>query len=112
VRAGWARDTVWADLVMRPIGRDSASGLSPRVGLETIEALVPSFDVANHLLRLHADPRAPLTAVGRRYRLLRSDRDVRVLLAPGRVRPLAEALRELTPRWWQLDLPHGLLVVR
>ena len=23
-----------------------------------------------------------------------------------------EALRELAPRWWQLDLPHGLLVVR
>lgn len=111
-RAGHARDTVWADLVPRAIGRDSVSEPSPRVGLETIEALVPSFDVANHLLRLHADPRAPLSAVGRRYPVLRSGRDVRVLVAPGRVRPLADALRELTPRWWQLDLPHGLLVVR
>ncbi|HEU4723607.1 MAG TPA: hypothetical protein VFS59_19800 [Gemmatimonadaceae bacterium] len=110
-RAG-ARDTVWADLVPRAIGRDSLSAPSPRVGIETIEGLVPSFDVANHLLRLHADPRAPLSAVGRRYPVLRSGRDVRVLLAPGRVRPLAEALRELTPRWWQLDLPHGLLIAR
>jgi hypothetical protein len=74
--------------------------------------MVPSFDAANHLLRLHADRRAPLTAVGRRYPVLRSSTEVRVLLAPGRVRPLADALRELTPRWWQLDLPHGILVVR
>jgi hypothetical protein len=25
---------------------------------------------------------------------------------------LADALRELEPSWWQLDLPHGILVVR
>ncbi len=112
ISRGTTRDTIWADLVPRMIGHDSAAGPSPRVGIETIEALVPSFDAANHLLRLHADPRAPLSAVGRRYRVLRSGRDVRVLLAPGRVRPLADALRELTPRWWQLDLPRGLLVVR
>ena len=109
---GTARDTVWADLVPRTIGRDSASGATPRVGIETIEALVPSFDAANHVLRLHADPRAPLAAVGRRYPVLRSERDVLVLLAPGRARPLVDALRELAPRWWQLDLPHGVLVVR
>ena len=107
-----ARDTVWADLVPRLIGRDSADGPTPRVGIETIETMVPSFDAANHLLRLHSDPRAALTAVGRRYRVLRTSGDVRVLIAPGRVRPLADALRELTPRWWQLDLAHGLLVVR
>jgi hypothetical protein len=112
VSRGAARDTVWADLVPRTIGRDSASAPNPRIGIETIEALVPSFDAANHVLRLHADPRAALAAVGRRYPVLRSERDVLVLLAPGRVRPLADALRELTPRWWQLDLPHGLLVVR
>jgi hypothetical protein len=112
MRAGRTHDTVWADLVPRAIGRDSLSAPSPRVGVETIEALAPSFDVANHLLRLHADPRNPLTAIGRRYPVLRTGREVRVLLAPGRVRPLADALRELTPRWWQLDLPHGLLIAR
>ena len=53
-----------------------------------------------------------LHAVGRRYPVLRTEREVRVLLAPGRVRSLEEAIRELTPRWWQLDLPHGALVVR
>lgn len=111
-RGGSTRDTVWADLVPRAIGRDSVSAPSPRVGIETIEALVPSFDVANHLLRLHADPRSPLSAVGRRYPVLRTGREVRVLVAPGRVRPLADALRELTPRWWQLDLPHGVLIAR
>jgi hypothetical protein len=109
---GSRRDTLWADLVPRMIGFDSVSGPNPRIGIEILERLVPSFDVANHTLRLHGDPRAPLAAVGRRYPVLRSARDVRVLLAPGRVRPLADALRELTPRWWQLDLPHGFLVAR
>ena len=109
---GASRDTLWAELVPRMIGRDSLAGPIPRVGLETIEAMVPSFDAANHLLRLHADPRAATSAVGRRYPVLRSTDDVRVLVAPGRVRPLADALRELTPRWWQLDLRRGLLIVR
>ena len=111
VRAGTA-DTVWADLVPRMIGTDSASGASPRLGVETIEGFVPSLDVVNWTLHLHADTHAALSALGRRYPLLRSPRDVRVLVAPGRVRPLAEALRELAPRWWQLDMAHGLLVVR
>ena len=105
-------DTVWADLVPRMVALDSAFGANPRVGIETIDAAVPAFDVANHVVRLSADPRSSLRAVGRRYSVLRSERDVLVLLAPGRVRPLAEALRELTPRWWQLDLPHGVLVAR
>ena len=105
-------DTVWVDLVPRMVALDSLSGANPCVGLETIDAAVPAFDVANHMVRLHADPRSPLHAVGRRYAVLRTERDVRVLLSPGRVRPLDEALRALTPRWWQLDLPHGLLVVR
>jgi hypothetical protein len=109
---GTSGDTAWADLVPRAIGQDSAEGPNPRIGIETIEALVPSFDAVSHLLRLHADPRTPLAAVGRRYPVLRSERGVRVLLAPGRVRPLEDALRELTPRWWQLDLPRGVLVVR
>jgi hypothetical protein len=112
VQRGARGDTLWADLVPRMVAFDSAAGTNPLVGIETIETLVPAFDVANHLLRLHADPRAALGAVGRRFPVLRSGNDVRVLLAPGRVRPLGAALRELTPRWWQLDLPHGLLVVR
>ena len=112
ISAGAAGDTVWADLVARMIGRDSVAAPSPRLGLETIEALVPSFDAANHVLRLHADARAPLAAVGRRYAVLRTEREVLVRIAPGRVRPLTDALRELAPRWWQLDLPRGLLVVR
>lgn len=105
-------DTLWVDLVPRMMAFDSASAANRQVGIETIDAAVPEFDVANHVLRLHADARSPLHAVGRRYSVLRTERDVRVLLAPGRVRPLDEALRELAPRWWQLDLPHGLLVVR
>jgi hypothetical protein len=105
-------DTIWADLVPRMVALDSAFGANPRVGLETIDAAVPAFDVANHVVRLSADPRSSRHAVGRRYPVLRSERDVLVLLAPGRVRPLGEALRELTPRWWQLDLPHGVLVAR
>jgi hypothetical protein len=105
-------DTLWADLVPRMVAFDSASGAAPIVGIETIDAAVPAFDVANHALHLSGDPRSALRAVGRRYPVLRTEREVRVLLAPGRVRPLAEALRELSPRWWQLDLRHGLLIVR
>jgi hypothetical protein len=103
-------DTLWADLVTG-MAADAAEA-APLVGLETIDAAVPAFDVANHILRLSADPRSALRAVGRRYAVLRTEREVLVLLGPGRVRPLAEALRELAPRWWQLDLPHGLLLVR
>jgi len=105
-------DTLWANLVPRTIGLDSASGASPLVGIETIEALVPECDVVNGMMRLHADSRAALGAPGRRFHVLRTTRDVQVLVAPGRVRSLPVALRELAPRWWQLDLPHGVLVVR
>ena len=105
-------DTLWADVVPRMIGLDSASGAKPLVGVETIDALLPEVDVANGTMRLHANPRAAVVAVGRRYRLLRTSTDVRVLVAPGRVASLPAALRELTPRWWQLDLPHGVLIVR
>lgn len=105
-------DTLWADVVPRMIGFDSASGPTPLIGIETIDALVPEVDVANGTMRLHSNPRAAAIVVGRRYHLLRSTRDVHVLVAPGRVRSLPVALRELAPRWWQLDLPHGVLVVR
>ena len=105
-------DTVWADVVPRMIGLDSASSAKPVVGLETIDALAPEVDVANGSMRLHANPRAAVAAVGRRYPLLRTPTDVRVLLAPGLVRSLPTALRELAPRWWQLDPAHGVLIAR
>jgi len=105
-------DTLWADVVPRMIGLDSAYGPRPLVGIETIDALVPEVDVADGAMRLHSNPRAAVVALGRRYHVLRTPSDVLVLLAPGRVRSLPAALRELAPRWWQLDLPHGVLVVR
>jgi hypothetical protein len=107
-----SRDTLWADLVPRMIGLDSARGATPRIGIEVIEGLVPTYDVANHVLRLHADPNSALSAPGRRYPVLRSSREVRVLLDEGQVRSLPDALLELDAHWWQLDLLHGLLVVR
>lgn len=105
-------DTLWADIVPRMIGLDSASGARPIAGVETIDALLPEVDVVNGTMRLHDNPRAAGDVAGRRYHVLRSASDVRVLLAPGRVRSLPVALRELAPRWWQLDLPHGVLIVR
>jgi hypothetical protein len=112
VLRGTGRDTLWADLVPRMIGLDSVSGASPRVGFETLEGLVPTYDVTNGVLRLHADSRSALSALGRRYPVLRSPREVRVLVAEGKVRSLPDALQELGARWWQLDLLHGVLVVR
>jgi hypothetical protein len=107
-----SRDTVWADVVPRLIGSDSLYTKSPRVGIELIEQLVPSLDTASHRLTLHADARSPLKATGQRYPLLRDARDVRVLMTSGRALSLPAALRELQPKWWQLDLLHGVLVVR
>jgi hypothetical protein len=106
------RDTVWADVVPRLIGSDSLYTKSPRVGLELIEALVPSLDTTTMRLTLHADARAVLKTSGQRYPLLRDARDVRVLMTAGRTLSLPAALRELAPRWWQVDLVHGILIVR
>jgi hypothetical protein len=106
------RDTVWADVVPRLIGSDSLYTRSPRVGIELIEALVPSLDTATMRLTLHADARSVARATGQRYSLLRDAKDVRVLMTAGRTLSLPAALRELSPRWWQLDLVHGVLVVR
>jgi hypothetical protein len=106
------RDTVWADVVPRLIGSDSLYTRSPRVGIELIEALVPSLDTATMRLTLHAEPRSALRATGQRYPLLRDARDVRVLMTAGRALSLPAALREIAPRWWQLDLLHGVLIVR
>jgi hypothetical protein len=106
------RDTIWADVVPRMIGLDSAFGSRPRVGIEVLEGLVPEYELSTRTLRLHADPASAVSAKGRRYPVLRTSDGVRVLIAPGRVRPLADALRVLDARWWQLDLLHGVLIVR
>lgn len=110
-RTGY-RDTVWADVVPRLIGSDSLYTRSPRVGIELIEGLVPSLDTATMRLTLHAEARSASRATGHRYPLLRDARDVRVLMTAGRALSLPAALRELSPRWWQLDLLHGVLIVR
>jgi hypothetical protein len=106
------RDTLWADVVVRQIGADSLNTSAPRVGVELIEGLIPSYDVVAATLTLHADPRSALRAEGRRYQVLRDSRDIRVLMTSGRTLALAAALRELGAQWWQLDLTHGVLVVR
>jgi hypothetical protein len=106
------RDTVWADVVPRLIGSDSLYTRSPRVGIELIEALVPSLDTATMRLTLHADARAVARSTGQRYPLLRDAKDIRVLMTAGRTLSLPAALRELAPKWWQVDLVHGVLVVR
>jgi hypothetical protein len=107
-----AKGAAWYDVVDRPIGLDSVNTTSRPMGIEIFEALVPSVDVREGQLTLHANPRAALLALGRRYQVLRSNRGVQILVGERRTLPLADALRELAPKWWQLDLPHGLLVVR
>jgi hypothetical protein len=82
------------------------------MGIEIYEAFVPSLDMRTGKLTLHANSRSALSATGQRYQVLRSQREVLVLVADRRALPLADALRELAPNWWQLDLIHGLLVVR
>jgi len=106
------RDTLWLDLVPRMIGTDSVTGESPRIGIEVLEGLVPEYDVARRTLQLHADSRSALRALGKRYQVLRDDRDIRVLVGRGSVLSLPDALEQLGAQWWQLDLLHGLLVVR
>jgi hypothetical protein len=109
---GAVGDTVWADVVPRLIGSDSLYTRTPRIGVELIEQLVPSFDRSTRRLTLHADSRSALKSTGDRFPLLRDTRDVRVLMTSGRILSLPAALRELEPSWWQLDLVHGLLVIR
>ena len=107
-----ARQVIWYDVVDRQVGLDSLNAQSRPIGIEVFEALAPSLDVRNNELTLHANLRAALTATGRRFQVLRTAHGVRVLIGEQRVLPLAAALRELKPRWWQVDLPHGLLVIR
>ncbi len=110
-RAGY-RDTIWADVVMRAIGTDSLDTRTPRVGVELIEAFLPALDAATGRLTLHADARSATKTAGQRYPVLRDAREIRVLMTSGRSVSLPAALRELDAQWWQLDLPHGVLVVR
>ncbi|CAN5219828.1 hypothetical protein BH09GEM1_BH09GEM1_14880 [soil metagenome] len=107
-----ALQVIWYDVVDRQIGLDSLNSPSRPIGIEVFEALAPSVDVRNDELTLHANPRSALTATGRRFQVLRTPQEVRVLIGDRRVLPLAAALRELKPRWWQIDLPHGILIVR
>jgi hypothetical protein len=104
--------TVWVDVVPRMIGVDSM-GIEPRrMGIEVLEAMVPSYDSLTHQVTLHADAKAALAASGERYKILRDTREVRVLMTSGRTLSLPAALAELAPSWWQLDLLHGWLVVK
>ena len=105
-------EIVWHDVVDRAIGLDSLSSRSQPIGIEVFEALVPSLNTRTNQLTLHANSRSALSATGRRYQVLRTLWGVRVLVGEGRVLPLVDALRELSPAWWQLDLMHGLLVAR
>ena len=109
---GGVSEVTWHDVVDRPIGLDSLNVRGRPIGIEVIEALSPSVDVRDGEVTLHANPRSALSATGRRYQVLRTARGVRVLMGERRVLPLADALRELSADWWQLDLPHGVLVVR
>ena len=109
---GNVSETVWYSVVDRAVGIDSLSERSQPIGIEVFEALVPSLNTRTNQLTLHANQRTALSATGKRYQVLRTPREVRVLVGEGRVLPLVEALRELAPSWWQLDLVHGLLVTR
>lgn len=111
-RRGSSAAITWADVVPRLLGADSLYTAAPRVGIELIEGFVPSYDVRTHMVTLHANPRSALRAQGRKYSLLRDARDIRVLMTSGRVLSLLAALRELEPQWWQIDLLHGVMVVR
>jgi len=102
----------WVDIVPRQIGVDSVAGDASRMGIEVLEAMVPSYDTVSHRVTLHADAKSALRATGERYRVLRDAYEVRVLMTSGRTLTLPAALAELAPRWWQLDLLHGWLVVR
>lgn len=105
-------EIVWHDVVDRTIGLDSVNARSHPIGIEVLEGLVPSFDSRDSTLTLHANPRSALSAAGRRYQVLRTPSGVLVLLGDRRATLLADALRSLAPTWWQLDLLHGILVVR
>lgn len=106
------RDSSWVDVMPAILSMEPRTASTHGIGIQTIEAQVPAVDMRARRLTLFLDGRTALRAIGQRYPVLRDERGIRVLLGPGRVLPIASALRELDVRWWQLDLPHGLLVVR
>jgi hypothetical protein len=105
-------EVIWYDVVDRAIGLDSLNAATRPIGLEVFEALVPSVDVREGEVTFHANPRSALSASGSRYQVLRTPQEVRVLIGDRRVVSLTEALREMQPKWWQIDLLHGVLIVR
>ncbi|MDB4917015.1 MAG: hypothetical protein JWM95_4659 [Gemmatimonadetes bacterium] len=105
-------EVVWHDVVDRGIGLDSLRTRSRPIGIEVFEAFVPSLDVRKQELTLHTNGRSALSATGKRYSVMRTAAGVKVLVGDRRVLSLPAALRELSPAWWQLDLVHGILVVR
>jgi hypothetical protein len=105
-------EVVWHDVVDRGVGLDSLRTSGRPIGIEVFEAFVPSVDVRSQELTLHTNQRSALSATGRRYSVLRTAAGVRVLVGDHRVLSLPAALRALSPSWWQLDLVHGILVVR
>ncbi len=102
----------WLEVVDRPVGLDSVAPPAALIGIEWFESFAPSFSATDSTLTLHANRRSALSAIGRRHQVLRTREGIRVLMGERRVLPLAAALREMAPTWWQLDLMHGLLVVR
>lgn len=111
-RSGDVDELIWHDVVDRPIGLDSLNERGRPMGFEVFEALVPSIDMREEEMTLHAGNRTALPANGRRFPVLRWVDGVQVLLGEHTVLPLGVALRQLRARWWQLDLVRGVLVVR
>jgi hypothetical protein len=112
-RSAAANDTIWADVYPRMMtAAQMKKSASPQMGIEMLEQQLPAIDVARNQLTLHADSKTALRTIGRRYPVLRDTNDILVLVGPDRVMSLAPALREIEAKWWQLDLLHGILVVR
>ena len=105
-------EITWHDVVDRQVGLDSINTRGRPIGIEVFEALVPSVNVRDDEVTLHANSRSALSVTGKRYQVLRTASGVRMLMEDRRVLGLAAALRELDPDWYQIDLLHGFVLVR
>ena len=112
VDASGVSEITWHDVVDRQVGLDSINTRGRPIGIEVFEALVPSVNVRDDEVTLHANARSALSATGKRYQVLRTAGGVRMLMEDRRVLGLAAALRELDPDWYQIDLLHGFVLVR